>query len=177
MKTTLCALSLLMALLPYQASARASFPSNETTYVLALINAERAAYRLPLVTLSLQSSRCAWRHAKQMAAAGKLYHDRENDICTAHTYAGENVASERIADNGYRLRRAFVRLQAVTVMQDAMFGEGPCPLTPCAGAWFEAYGHFDILTYPGWQKVGIGLYHAHHYLYLSEDFSTNSLGE
>jgi hypothetical protein len=173
MRALLFALSLLV-LLPSPVAARAPYPSSETTYVLALINVERAAYHLPPVSLSLSSSRCAWRHSTRMAAAGHIYHDLAHDVCTAHTYAGENAASIPTTGNGYRLRRAFVTLQALTVMQGAMFDEGPCPGFPCN---WEYYGHFAILTYPGWQTVGIGLYHAHHAFYLTEDFSTNSLGE
>lgn len=129
--------------------------------LIALINADRAAHHAAPLVLDRLQSRCSLKHARHMASRNVLSHDQfPSDICTPHTWAGENVG---VAPGD--------PVAGAEALERSMMAEGPCPDRGCPDGEFEQHGHYLNLISRKYTRIGIGVYIADGSVWIAEDFT------
>lgn len=151
-------------------SCDASATAGCAAALLRMLNFERSRYRVPaLAQVRVQSTgraSCpgAYGHSTAMARSGFIWHINPhyprasfpNNICVRYTAVGENVG---VASTG-------AVLQDLGTLDQEMMSE-PHNRSICAAA----VNHACNILSPSFHRVGIGIYVAQGYTWLTEDFT------
>lgn len=127
--------------------------------LLRLLNRERLSHGIaPLtydVTASLGTISCpgAYGHSVHMAMGGGVGHDQfPRDVCGSHTAAGENVGEGNLG----------------SVRQDLQWIHSRMLAEPWKRGCLD--NHHCTIDYPGFHRVGIGVYVTGTTVWVTEDF-------
>jgi hypothetical protein len=130
------------------------------TYALNAINASRAQYGLPPVTLDVADCACALRHATDFANCSNLDPNQAGP-CAHKDYIGGDLCNASNETQGVAGGQA--EDQNFQTIHDGMMAEGPPP----AGQ----QNHFSTITSASLTQVAIGEYlDANGTLWVSEEW-------